>query len=302
MQTWKGSVRHRSSSELTARGSTSGTSSSAGASRGSPPRRATRSARWVPVRDSKIATTFDFIRQPFKHHNDVMSTRLIALLRALIVFANVSLCSASPPKGPSPPASTPPSASASPSANTDAIRQEFMAAMQRVRLHQPDLPDSPALEGYAIHDYLVAARLRRDLGLKSDENDATIDAFLHEHAAQPVARGLRREWLASLAQRRRWDWFLPRSADVVDPVLVCDRLQGRLATHETQGLAAAALLRWLVPQKPPAECSEVFSWLRQQGLLTPALAETRARTALAADLPRLAREFAGEVPVNRRAD
>ncbi len=176
-----------------------------------------------------------------------------------------------------------------------------MAAMQRVRLHQPDLPDSPALEGYAIHDYLVAARLRRDLGLKSDENDATIDAFLHEHAAQPVARGLRREWLASLAQRRRWDWFLPRSADVVDPVLVCDRLQGRLATHETQGLAAAALLRWLVPQKPPAECSEVFSWLRQQGLLTPALAETRARTALAADLPRLAREFAGEVPVNRRA-
>jgi soluble lytic murein transglycosylase len=176
-----------------------------------------------------------------------------------------------------------------------------MAAMQRIRLHQPDLPDSPALESYAIHDYLVAARLRRDLALKSDENDAAIDAFLRAHPGQPVARGLRRDWLASLAQRRRWDWFLPHSADVLDPVLICDRLQGRLATNDTQGLAAAALLRWIVPQKPPAECSEVFSWLRQQGFLTPALTETRARAALAADQPRLAREFAGDVSLNRRA-
>jgi soluble lytic murein transglycosylase len=212
-----------------------------------------------------------------------MSTRLSALLSAVIVFACAPLWCAPLP------------------ASADAVRQEFMAAMQRIRLHQPDLPDSPALESYAIHDYLVAARLRRDLSLRSDENDAVIDAFLRAHPGQPVARGLRRDWLASLAQRRRWDWFLPHSADVADPVLICDRLQGRLATNDTQGLAAAALLRWIVPQKPPAECSEVFSWLRQQGFLTPALAETRARAALAADLPRLAREFAGDVSLDRRA-
>jgi soluble lytic murein transglycosylase len=211
-----------------------------------------------------------------------MSTRLSALC-AVIVFACAPLWCAPLP------------------ASADAVRQEFMAAMQRIRLRQPDLSDSPALESYAIHDYLVAARLRRDLGLKSDENDAAIDAFLRAHPGQPVARGLRRDWLSSLAQRRRWDWFLPHSADVADPALVCDRLQGRLATNDTQGLAAAALLRWIVPQKPPAECSEVFSWLRQQGFLTPALAETRTRAALAADLPRLARDFAGDVSLNRRA-
>jgi soluble lytic murein transglycosylase len=212
-----------------------------------------------------------------------MSTRLSALLSAVIVFACAPLWCAPLPAG------------------ADAVRQEFMAAMQRVRLHQPDLPDSPALQSYAIHDYLVAARLRRDLGLKSDENDAAIDAFLRAHPGQLAARALRRDWLASLAQRLRWDWFLPHSADVVDPVLICDRLQGRLATNDTQGLAAAALLRWMVPQKPPAECSEVFSWLRRQGFLTPALAETRTRAALAADLPRLAREFAGDVSLDRRA-
>jgi soluble lytic murein transglycosylase len=169
-------------------------------------------------------------------------------------------------------------------------------------LHQADLADSPELQNYAIHDYLVAARLRRDLSLMPDENiDAAIDAFLHAHAGQPVMRGLRRDWLASLAQRRRWDWFLPRSLDVIDPLLVCDRLAGRLSTNDTQGLAAAALVRWLVPQKPPAECADVFAWLRQQGLLTPALAEARTRAALAADTPRLAREFAADVPVDRRA-
>jgi soluble lytic murein transglycosylase len=191
---------------------------------------------------------------------------------------------------------------AQPAAQNDAVRDEFVAAMQRIRLHQPDQPDSAALEQYAIHDYLVAARLRRDLSAGPDDNlDTAIDAFLRAHAGQPVTHGLHRDWLASLAQRRRWDWFLPRSVDVVDPVLSCDRLEGRLSTNDMAGLAAAAIIRWSVPQKAPAECADVFAWLRQQGLLTAALAESRTRAALAADAPRLAREFAADVPLERRA-
>jgi soluble lytic murein transglycosylase len=209
-----------------------------------------------------------------------MSIRLKALFGAAMVLGLAPLLSAQP---------------------VDAVRDEFVAAMRRVRLHQPDLPDSPALQNYAIHDYLVAARLRRDL-LSANENlDATIDAFLHAHAGQPATRGLRRDWLASLAQRRRWDWFLPRSADAVDPILVCDRLEGRLSTGETQGLAAAALARWILPQAAPAECADVFAWLSRQGSLTAAAAEIRARAALSADAPRLARQFAAEVPIDRRA-
>jgi hypothetical protein len=191
---------------------------------------------------------------------------------------------------------------ASPPADHGAARMDFVAAMQRIKLHQPDTSDSPALEAYAIYDYLVAARLRRDLMAVADESlDGKIDAFLKSHAGQPVARGLRRDWLLSLAHRRRWDWFLPRSVDVIDPVLICDRLQGRLTAGDTQGLAAAALIRWIAPQQPPAECMGAFAWLRQQGFLTPALALSRARAALIADNPRLAREFAADVPVNLRA-
>jgi hypothetical protein len=149
----------------------------------------------------------------------------------------------------------------SPAAAVDpqTTRQAFIAAMQRIRLHLPDTPDSPALEAYVIHDYLAAARLRRDLAQNPDEAlDNGVDAFLQAHANQLVARGLRREWLASLAQRRRWDWFLPRSVDAADPVLVCDRLQGRLATGDTEGLGAAVLARWSLPQKQPAECNEAL--------------------------------------------
>jgi soluble lytic murein transglycosylase len=181
-------------------------------------------------------------------------------------------------------------------------RQAFVAAMQRVRLHLPDTPDSPALEAYAIHDYLVAARLRRDLLQRPGEDlDTEIDAFLQAHPGQPVTHGLRRDWLANLAQRRRWDLFLPRSADVADPLLVCDRLEGRLVSGDTEGLGVAALARWSLPQRQPAECNEVFAWLRQQNLLTPALAEARTRAALAADNPRLAREFALDMPAARTA-
>jgi soluble lytic murein transglycosylase len=222
---------------------------------------------------------------PFNHHNVAMSTSRKSILSAAFIVALPLIGS-----------------SAQLPADNQSDRQEFVAAMERVRQHQPDTADSPALKSYAIYDYLVAARLRRDLTLRpGDGLDAAIDAFLQAHAGHPVAHGLRRDWLTSLAQRRRWDWFLPRSPDVVDPALLCDRLTARLATGDTAGLADAALAQWMLPQKPLPECSGVFAWLRQQGLLTPSLAESRSRAALAAGNPRLAREFAADVAVPRRA-
>jgi soluble lytic murein transglycosylase len=182
-----------------------------------------------------------------------------------------------------------------------AVRQEFLSALQRIRLHQPDATDSAALQSYVLYDYVLAARLRRELALRRDAGlDESIDGFLQSHPGQPVARGLRRDWLQSLAERHRWDLFLTHSADVTDPLLSCERLQARLSTGDMQGLAAPALLRFMQPQKQPPECDTVFAWLRAQGLLTAALAETRTRAALAADNPRLAREFAADVPINLR--
>ena len=188
-----------------------------------------------------------------------------------------------------------------PPAAEDPIPREFRAAMQRIRQRLPEPPDSPGLTAYVIHDYLVAARLRSNLASPGEELDGTIDDFLHAHAGQPVTHGLKHDWLQSLADRKRWDWFLPRSADSTDPQLICDRLAGRLATGDTAGLAQEALARWTVAQKQPDECNAVFAWLHTQAVLTPELAENRTRAALAADNPRLARDFVAEVPSPRSA-
>ena len=237
-------------------------------------------------------------------------------------------------------------------AEEEAVQAEFKAAIQRIRLHQPDQPDSPALQAYVIYDYLLAARFRRDLELKpGDDLDAAINAFLEAHAGQPVARNLRNDWLTSLASRRKWDWFMPRATEVTTPPLICYRLQGKIAAladmpgatavpsaadqpqlgaapagavtqpppaaggsrgepsptvaaqanATTQAIVAEVLTRWSLAQKQPPECDPVFAWLRQQGAITPALAETRTRAALAADNPKLAREFAVDVPPDRAA-
>jgi soluble lytic murein transglycosylase len=179
---------------------------------------------------------------------------------------------------------------------------EFVAALQRARMSLTEPPDSPALKSYPIYDYLIAARLQRDLAAApSEERDTAVDDFLRAHDGQPVGRALRHQWLVSLAQRRRWDWFLPRSVDVTDPVLICDRLTGRLLSGDTDRLGAEALARWSMPQHAPAECAPIFAWLHAQGLVTPALQETRARAALAADNAPLAREFIAEVPAERAA-
>jgi soluble lytic murein transglycosylase len=212
--------------------------------------------------------------------------------RVILGFAASLLMHAADPAAPAPP----------PPSNLPVAREEFIAAMQRVRLNLPEPPDSPALQNYSIYDYLLAARLRRDLSsAPNDELDSAVDGFLRAHAGQPVARALHHQWLASLAQRRRWDWFLPRSGDAADPQLICARLSGRLATADTEGLGAEALARWSIPQREPPECAGVFAWLRTQGLVTPALQETRARAALMAENASLAREFIAEVPAELAA-
>ncbi len=182
------------------------------------------------------------------------------------------------------------------------VRQQFMSAMLRVQSRQQDLPDTAALVAYPIYGYLQSARLRRDLLQGATEDlDSRIDAFMVEHTGRPVTRTLRRDWLLSLGARQRWDWFLPRSAEAGDPAVICLRLSGQLSTGEEAGLRDAALARWRLPQAQPPECDAVFAWLRQQNLLTPALAQERTRAALTAENWRLARDFVNDVPAPQNA-
>jgi soluble lytic murein transglycosylase len=189
---------------------------------------------------------------------------------------------------------------ATPAADADAARQDFIAAIQRVRTHQPDQPDSPALVAYPIYDYLLAARMRRDLDHADPDLDTRIDTFIQDRPQLPVVRNLKHDWLLSLAARERWDWLVPRTEDATDPVLVCDHLAGRLASGDSGQLRVDALTVWQQPVRAPHACDGIFAWLRAQNALTPAAAETRARGALAANDARLGREFALDVPPPRQ--
>lgn len=192
-------------------------------------------------------------------------------------------------------------ADASLTSDSSAIRTEFLAALARAHAHQVEPEDSAALRAYPLYPYLQAARFERDLPTADPALDTQIDAFVQEHEREPVARTLRHDWLVSLADRQRWDWFLPRSADVTDTVLLCDRLAARLAGGNTKGLDADALTLWLLPQSAPHECEGVFAWLKQAGFETPEQQAARVRAALAAGNAKLAREDAAGLAANLAA-
>ena len=188
------------------------------------------------------------------------------------------------------------------------VRRQFRAALDDARAGRPAPPDSAALRGYVLYGYLQAARLQSELqSAPTTDLDARIDAFLRAHAGEAVVRDLRHDWLVSLAARARWDWFLPRSADVSDPLLICARLSARLATLDAgtssapDALRADALAYWSLPTQQPTLCDGVFEWLQQQGLLSPERTEARIRGALQLGNVPLALQLAATLPAAQSA-
>ncbi len=201
-----------------------------------------------------------------------------------------------------------------PGSDTPAVRALFGAALARVGEAGVPAADPPALRGYAIYPYLIAARLQSALARQSGGGvdaplDAQIAAFLQQHRGEPVTRALARHWLLSLAMRQRWADYRSRVVEFAwaadDPVLACATLSARLAAQSAgdatadSALAAAALAAWSEPRQQPAACDGVSDWLQRQGLLTPERVELRARTALAAGNPGLALKLAAQLPATQ---
>ncbi|PTU31209.1 lytic transglycosylase domain-containing protein [Stenotrophobium rhamnosiphilum] len=181
-------------------------------------------------------------------------------------------------------------------------RAEFSATLTRIEAGEVDSADSKALSAYLLYPYVTAARLLRDLkNAPTNEADARAQNFLSIHAAWPISRDIRRAWLQSLAQREVWPTFLAAySSDVADDSLRCQQLWARIKTGEDPALRDDALKIWLTGQKMPQVCTPAFDWLRQQSLITPALAEKRSRLALVAGNVELA-EYMAQMASPERA-
>jgi soluble lytic murein transglycosylase len=200
-------------------------------------------------------------------------------------------------------------------ADTDpyaAARAEFLAAWSTVATAplEPPPVDSETLRTYPLYPYLQAARLERQLAAvpvqKPDAPsagllplDTAIETFLAPLGDQPAAKGLRKEWLTSLANRRAWEKYLGvyrAERDSGDVSLRCGSFAGRIALGRTEELAAAVTDTWLTAKALPDGCNPAFDWLLARGALGNELIEKRARLALAAGEPGFARYLARSLP------
>jgi soluble lytic murein transglycosylase len=183
-------------------------------------------------------------------------------------------------------------------------RAEFRKAYDRIgTAAAPASGDSQALRGYVLYPYLEAARLAQAVVEGGANVPAAVDgkvaSFLRTNDPQPVADGLRRSWLASLAQRTKWDQFLAFHRDASDGVaLRCHSFTARIELQRMEGLAQEITQAWLTPRSLP-ECERAFAWLRSTGVLGDELVEQRVRLALEGGNADFARQIAKPLPAER---
>ncbi len=185
------------------------------------------------------------------------------------------------------------------------VRETFRKAYEQV--DDPTAkrrPDSEPLRNYPLYPYLQAARIRRALADAGDELgsvDQRAQTFIAYYENEPVGKGLRRVWLASLAGRGHWEQFLDQyRANLADDALECQSFTARIALERTNDLAPLIAKRWLTPRSLP-DCERAFEWMREQNALTPELIEQRARMALKEANSGFAREIAAFLPADRAA-
>lgn len=187
----------------------------------------------------------------------------------------------------------------------EAQRQAFEAAWRDAEagIAAPAGGDAAALVDYPLYPYVEAARLRAALAGRGSREpaqplDVAVANFLARHGSEPVSRLVHRPWLLRLAERQQWTGFLQAYGQVgaPDQQLRCLSLQARIALGATEGLPELATAEWLTPRSADDACDPVFDWLRRRQLLGPSLVEQRARLALAAGEPGLARWLAKSLP------
>jgi len=142
----------------------------------------------------------------------------------------------------------------------------------------------PGLKDYLLYPYLEYEDFRSRRAKVSAQEMAS---FLEDHEDWAFTGGLRKAWLRTLGERSQWDSLLTYANGSSDTEVQCYFAQARIERGQTEGLAPVAQALWAVGKSQPDACDPVFSWLKQQGGITPSLAWERIRRAMDARQPRL---------------
>lgn len=186
-------------------------------------------------------------------------------------------------------------------------RTEFQQAWGQVASAPADAAtrDSANLQAYVLYAWLQAARLSQILRTAGANVPTALDGqiatFLRGREAEPASQELRRNWLASLAARAKWQDYLAFHREAEDGLaLRCHSFTARIELQRHTELAAAIAQTWLTPRSLP-ECERAFEWLRAMGGLGDELVEQRARLALADGNASFVRQIVRPLPAERAA-
>lgn len=145
--------------------------------------------------------------------------------------------------------------------------------------------------------WIELSHLRRRIDQQRPQD---LEAFLRQHAGQPVAAQLRRSALDAAA--RRQDWSLFRRLDdgsLSGRELHCHGLTARLAVGNDPDVLEAALALWDLGEPLPDACDPALAALHRQGRLDAARIELRIERAALGGHASLMRHLAAGLDAQR---
>lgn len=149
------------------------------------------------------------------------------------------------------------------------------------------------LDGYVLKPYLEYSELRRRLYLLPSDD---VDQFLQDHANSYMGDVLAREWLETLAQKRRWQEYQTYfvKSDLNSAELRCYYLRARFNTGDEAVLEEVADV-WNVGRSQPDACDPLFKVWMERGYLSDEIAWERHSKAIAERNVSLSRYVAGKM-------
>ncbi|MGD9021481.1 MAG: transglycosylase SLT domain-containing protein, partial [Lysobacterales bacterium] len=154
-----------------------------------------------------------------------------------------------------------------------------------------------SLQGYSLYPYLQYEDYRNR---RHRVDSAEMAAFLDSHRDWAFEPGLRRTWLAALAQRGRWSDLLAYYDGAGNTELACHEARAKIILGRTEGLVEDIRRLWVVGRSQPKACDVPFTWMIKTHGVSEALAWQRVLLAVEADDRALVRYLSRFVPATER--
>ncbi len=143
------------------------------------------------------------------------------------------------------------------------------------------------LADYPLYPYLLQAQLKRQLRKLPYEQ---VDTFLAEHGNTISGKQLRKQWLKTLAKKRKWPEYIQYfETDVSNNQLKCWYIEAMHRTGHQQVALNQTTAIWLNGKSQPDACDPVFKRWQQAGQQTDELTWQRINLALGNNNTLLAR-------------